>query len=244
MSREIAIERLRPHPLNANVMPEALLGKLRRHIARTGRYEPLVVRPLRRGADGPDYQVLNGHHRLEALKALGHSAVLCEVWDVDDREALVLLATLNRLEGRDDPSRRAALVSRLAGAEGEAALQKLARLLPENRSALQKALALAREPLPMPVLPEASPAVPRPMTFFLDGGQHDVVNRALKIAGRTVSGNDATDGGTEGEIGREARRRHAPRGRARARALVALARHYLSAAGTGVQHSVAAPRGE
>ncbi len=51
--RWIPLDRLEPHPENANRMPPRLLEKLKAHIARTGRYEPLVVRPLPRAAPEP-----------------------------------------------------------------------------------------------------------------------------------------------------------------------------------------------
>ena len=38
----------------------------------------------------------------EALRRLGRASARCEVWAVDDDEAMLLLATLNRLQGRDD----------------------------------------------------------------------------------------------------------------------------------------------
>jgi hypothetical protein len=44
-TRMVALDDLVPHPLNANVMPDAMLGKLRAHIKRTGRYPHLIVRP-------------------------------------------------------------------------------------------------------------------------------------------------------------------------------------------------------
>lgn len=43
--REIALDKLIPHPDNANRMSRAALAKLVRNIERTGCYEPLVVRP-------------------------------------------------------------------------------------------------------------------------------------------------------------------------------------------------------
>ena len=111
--RMVALDDLTPHPLNANVMPEDLRAKLAAHIRRTGRYPFLVVRPH---PDEPGkYQVLDGHHRVEVLRELGFTEARCDVWDVDDREAKLLLATLNRLQGQDLPIRRAELIHELLG---------------------------------------------------------------------------------------------------------------------------------
>ena len=94
--RNVPLDDLVPHPLNSNVMSEDLREKLKAHIKRTRRYPFLVVRPF-----GEKYQVLDGHHRVAILRDLGHTEARCDVWDVDDREAKLLLATLNRLEGQD-----------------------------------------------------------------------------------------------------------------------------------------------
>jgi hypothetical protein len=203
----IPLDALEPHPENSNRMPDHLLAKLQAHLARTGRYEPLVVRPLgagapsressagegtrdltvaarNGGAPGPRYQILNGHHRARALGALGHSHARCDVWEVDDDEARLLLATLNRLEGRDDPSRRAALVARLAEGRPPA---DLARLLPEPADALARLRKLA-EPPPEPADPASAPPLPRAMTFFLSPDQEALVRKALRAAGVQVRG--------------------------------------------------------
>ena len=211
----IPLEALEPHPENANRMPPRLLEKLKGHLQRTGRYEPLVVRPVGgkcgvrnaecgvngQGApgEGPGgdgaaagdlqsteaaprgrFQILNGHHRARALRDLGHTHARCDVWEVDDDEARVLLATLNRLEGRDDPTARASLVAHLA--EGRSAAD-LARLLPEPPDAVERLLHLAAPP-PAPVDPADLAPLPRPMTFFLTEEQHAAVVEALREARR------------------------------------------------------------
>jgi len=168
----IPLDALEPHPENSNRMPLPLLEKLKGHIRRTGLYEPLVVRPLNN--DGR-FQILNGHHRVRALRELGHTHARCDVWEVDDAEARLLLATLNRLEGRDDPSARARLVARLA--EGRSA-EDLARLLPEPPDAVERLLRLAQPP-PAPLAPDTLEPLARPMTFFLTEEQHALVSEAL-----------------------------------------------------------------
>ncbi len=183
----IPLEALQPHPENSNRMPPHLMEKLKAHIERTGLYEPLVVRPMGHDAAGGDlkseisdlrcrYQILNGHHRAEVLRGLGHTRARCDVWEVDDDEARLLLATLNRLEGRDDPSARARLVARLA--KGRTA-EELARLLPEPPDAVERLLRLAQPP-PEPLTPEAMAPIARPMTFFLADEQYALIREALR----------------------------------------------------------------
>jgi ParB-like chromosome segregation protein Spo0J len=173
--RPIALDRLRPHPRNSNVMPGKLLKKLTEHIGRTGRYPPVIVRPL-----GADYQVLDGHHRVQALRALGHCEARCEVWEVDDREALVLLATLNRLEGADDPRKRGALIGAL---RETAALPDLAKLLPEETGRLAALSRLHDAPPPEPLPPDALRDAPVAVTFFMTPDQRRALDRRLNAHG-------------------------------------------------------------
>lgn len=158
MSRRIDGTQLHAHPDNSNVMPERLFDKLVRHIAASGKYPPLVVRPH----DGA-YQMLDGHHWAEALRRLEHERAWCDVWDVDDEQALLLLATLNRLEGVDDPRRRAALLARLSEASNAS---RLAELLPERAERVRKLLKLG-EGLPTPRPPQRERDMPVPVQFFL-----------------------------------------------------------------------------
>lgn len=172
---QIPLSQLRAHPLNSNVMPEELLEKLASHIGRSGRYPPLIVRrsPEESGA----YQVLDGHHRWKALARLGHEAAWCMVWEADDAQASALLATLNRLQGHDDPRKRAELICDLRRRLG-AATSDLARILPENSESIGKLLEVAREPLP-PRPPLDLEQMPTAIHFFLSGQERKEVEAAL-----------------------------------------------------------------
>ena len=99
MIQEIDTSLLLPHPENSNHMDADTMRKLRRHIERTGKYEPLAVRP--HPSEEGKFQVINGHNRLRVLRAIGHRKAACVVWDVNDAQARLYLATLNRLSGED-----------------------------------------------------------------------------------------------------------------------------------------------
>lgn len=132
----VPLDRLHEHPANANVMSAERRETLGRHIAREGRYPPLIVRP-HPDLEG-DYQLLDGHQRCAVLRSLGHRDALCYVWPCDDTTALLLLATFNRLEGEDAPDRRADLLHELRAL---LPLDVLASLLPESADELEAALA-------------------------------------------------------------------------------------------------------
>ena len=178
MLQEINVSALLPHPMNSNRMDDESLAKLSRHIERTGTYEPLTVRP--HPTEQGSFQIINGHHRLRVLRSLGHGTVKCTVWDVDDAQTRLYLATLNRLAGQDVPERRAVLLDSLfEGFE----VDELADLVPESSAELERLLesAAADIDIPMDLALPAEIANPTTVTleFMLDREQADLVNRAL-----------------------------------------------------------------
>jgi ParB-like chromosome segregation protein Spo0J len=187
----VPLDQLRPHPLNANVMPEELREKLKAHIRRTGRYPFLVVRP--HPTEPGCLQVLDGHHRVEILRELGHAEARCDVWNVDDREAKLLLATLNRLEGQDVPLRRAQLIHELLG---EMSLGDLGGLLPETDKQLEELESLLQFPAEdiAAMLAEQAEAeervLPRVLTFVVTPEQEELIDRAVERASDGTAGRD------------------------------------------------------
>ncbi|MCK4414414.1 MAG: ParB-like nuclease domain-containing protein [Candidatus Eisenbacteria sp.] len=189
--RMIPLGDLEAHPLNANIMPADLREKLQAHIRRTGRYPHLIVRPHPEAAG--KYQVLDGHHRLDILKELGHSEARCDVWEVDDREARLLLATLNRLEGSDLPIRRAQLIHELLG---EMSADDLGGLLPETDRQLEELHSLLEFPadevaaLLEEQAEEEERVLPRVMSFVVSGEQEKVIEQAVEMASDGKPGRD------------------------------------------------------
>ena len=172
--RDIALDRLVPHPDNANRMSRANFAKLVRNIERMGRYEPIVVRPC---PNRPGFfQIINGHHRCEALHKLGCATAQAVVWRIDDEQTDILLATLNRLGGRDTLDKKRALLQRL---RTRIPTRKLARLLPQTLGQIERLTA-----------GEASTATVRkkadslaiPIVFFVDEGQQRKIEDALSAA--------------------------------------------------------------
>lgn len=189
--RMVPLDELRPHPLNSNVMSEDLREKLKAHIKRTGRYPFLVVRP--HPEELGKYQVLDGHHRVEILRELGHREARCDVWEVNDREAKLLLATLNRLQGQDVPIRRAELLHELLG---EMSLDDLAGLLPESDKQLEELHALLEFPaeeiaaLLEEQAEEAEKVLPRVMSFVVTPEQEQLIEQAVELASDGTAGRD------------------------------------------------------
>jgi ParB-like chromosome segregation protein Spo0J len=172
-------------------MSDEMREKLKAHIKRTGRYPYLIVRPH---PDQPDkYQVLDGHHRVAVLQELGHVEARCDVWEVDDREANLLLATLNRLEGQDVPIRRAQLVHELLG---DMSLSDLAGLLPETDGQLEELHALLEFPadeiaaLLDEQAEEEEKVLPRVLSFVVTPEQEQLIEQAVELASDGTPGRD------------------------------------------------------
>jgi ParB-like chromosome segregation protein Spo0J len=189
--RMIPLDRLLPHPLNSNVMPPDLQAKLRAHIKRTGRYPYLVVR--QHPDESEQFQVLDGHHRVAILRDLGHVEARCDVWEVNDREAKLLLATLNRLQGQDQPRKRAELIHDLLG---EMSLDDLGGLLPETDKQIEELHALLEFPAEEIALlleeqaEEAEKVLPRVMTFVVTLEQEELIEQAVELASDGTKGRD------------------------------------------------------
>jgi ParB-like chromosome segregation protein Spo0J len=185
----VPLERLYPHPRNANLMSAERLEKLARNITVEGRYPPLIVRPHPE-IDG-SYQILDGHQREAVLADLGHADALCFLWPCDDATALVLLATLNRLEGEDVPARRAELLAELSALLPPEAL---AQLLPEDARAIEETLSLLdldSERLLAELTAAAARSAataPRLVSFAVLPEDEPLIERAIAAAAATLSG--------------------------------------------------------
>lgn len=179
---EIKLNNLWARQDNANIMSDELFQKLVEHIKNSGRYPPLIVRPA--ANDNSAYEILDGHHRKRALESLGCEFAMCLIWDVDDTEALVLLTTLNRLQGQDDILKRSKLVCRLVENFGKS---KLTRILPENMEKLNQLLEI-RLPPPAPAVAPDILEMPQAVTFFLNHKQkQNLTDKLQNYEGATPS---------------------------------------------------------
>ena len=189
--RKVTLDDLVPHPLNANVMEEEFQEKLKAHIKRTARYPFLIVRPHPKELG--KFQVLDGHHRIAVLRDLGHTEARCDVWDVDDREAKLLLGTLNRLVGQDVPIRRAQLMHELLN---DLSLDDLAGLVPESDKQIEDLHALLEFPAEeiAALLDEEAQAeekvLPRVMSFVVSPEQEELIEEAVELASDGTPGRD------------------------------------------------------
>ena len=184
----IVLEKLLGHPANPNRMSKVNFRKLVRNIERSGRYEPIVVRPHPQKENC--FEIINGHHRCRALAKLGYTKADCVVWDIDDEQTEILLATLNRLCGSDEVDKKIALLRRL---NKKMQTTELAKLLPLRKKQLQRLTNLKLPPIPAKT---NSLCFANPMVFFLSDEQKRVVEEALKVSGK--DGKEGTAAGKRG----------------------------------------------
>lgn len=180
---EIELAQLEAHPLNSNVMGAEMVAKLAAHLKRTGRYPPVIVRRVggsEAASGGEKHQILDGHHRVAALRSIGASRARCVVWEVDDEEALLLLATLNRLSGQDDPRKRSKLILALSGRRG-VPVRNLSVQLPERGEQVEALANLSERP--RLVKAREVDDLPVSVHFFLMPEQRDRLEAKLRAMG-------------------------------------------------------------
>lgn len=193
--QSISIDKFVPHPDNPNRMSKANFRKLVRNIKRTGRYEPLIVRPCpqnemkqqshdRKGVVDC-FQIINGHHRWRALAQLGYKTADAIIWDVDDEQADILLATLNRLEGSDVLDKKLALLKRL---NNRMQTGELAKLLPQTKKQIERLSQLTISDCRMTIEKcksqiefRKSKIFANPLVFFVNDKQQQIIEEALSI---------------------------------------------------------------
>jgi len=198
----IALDKLVAHPDNPNRMSKTNFAKLVRNIERTGRYEPLIVRPcpqknchscLRRNP-GDDkktcFQIINGHHRWQALRELGYETAEAIVWDIDDQHADILLATLNRLGGSDVLEKKLALLKRLSQ---RMEARELAKLLPQTAKQIERLASILDARFSIPDEHRASRIKYRALVFFVNDKQQEIIENALSAALTSANSVEASE---------------------------------------------------
>jgi hypothetical protein len=172
--QSIALDKLEFHPDNPNRQSRVNFAKLVRNIERTGRYEPLIVRPCLKKAGS--FQIINGHHRCHALARLGHETADCIVWDINDEETDILLTTLNRLGGSDQLGKKLKLLKRL---NKRLESRELAKFLPQTAKQIERLTHLKKPGAPAMM---NAKCFANPLVFFVNNTQQQQIEKALSLA--------------------------------------------------------------
>ena len=169
--KTVQIDKLKAHPDNPNRMSDKTFAKLVRNIKRTGRYEPIIVRPK-----GDSYEIINGHHRVKALRQLGIKTADIVIWDVNDDEVDILLTTLNRLSGSDELDKKLAILRRL---NEKMRTTQLAKLLPFSSTQIKRLKEFKLPTAPAKIEPDS---FTHPLVFFINKEQKQVIDKAIHEA--------------------------------------------------------------
>ncbi len=172
--QSIALDKLEFHPDNPNKQSKVNFAKLVRNIERTGRYEPLIVRPCVKKAGR--FQIINGHHRCQALVRLGYEKGDCIIWDINDEETDILLTTLNRLGGSDQLGKKLKLLKRL---NKRLESRELAKLLPQTPKQIERLINLKKPSAPAKI---NANYFANPLVFFVNDTQQQQIEKALSLA--------------------------------------------------------------
>lgn len=107
----LAIELLQGNEWNPNKQKDETFNKLVENIEEIGFVEPVMVRPL----DNGDFEIVSGHHRVEAAKIVGMEEVPCIIQaDFDEDMTKFQLVRMNVLRGELDPEKFTKLFNDLA----------------------------------------------------------------------------------------------------------------------------------
>jgi hypothetical protein len=191
--QSIALDKLVAHPENPNRMSKDKFAKLLRNIKRTGHYEPLIVRPcpkkncrscenlITNDSQSKCFQIINGHHRCQALKELGYKTAETVVWDIDDQETDIMLATLNRLAGSDILDKKLALLKRLNHTAFNGRTTELAKLLPQTANQIKRLTKFTISDCKKAIENHKSQPL-NPLVFFLNDKQRVIFEKAMSAA--------------------------------------------------------------
>ena len=176
----ISLRKLVANPDNPNKMSITKFVKLIRNIGKSGIYEPLLVRRCKKNTRY--YELINGYHRCRALFKLGHKNADCVLFDVDDKQTNILMATLNRLGGQDDVGKRIDLLKSLIK---KATPEGLAKILPCTPAQIKKLTELK-----MPTAPAKMKAkyLFNAIVFFVTDEEKKIIEKAISKLAEQVKG--------------------------------------------------------
>jgi len=187
-SQWVKIDRLVPHPENANEMTPEMMAKLRQNIDETGNVPPVIVRSLENSVEYTDLfehdklQILDGEHRWKDRVDAGAKEIEVRIWpNISDEKAKILLLTLNRLQGKDNRAKRNKLIRDLAElVEGDP--DELAAVLPET---IENITAMVNESTQVAVenAKKAAESISQqePLTIFVGPAQGEEIRAAIKL---------------------------------------------------------------
>jgi ParB/RepB/Spo0J family partition protein len=171
--KRIEISKLRENLWNPNKMDDAKFRALVKSISERGFVQPIIVRPVKKGK----FEVLDGAHRLRALRELKKKHADCVVLEESGAAAKMRTLSMNRLRGEFDGLKLADLVGTMGMSHDEIA----AALAFSERELAALGSLLGKIPDPDFEIPEEEGFVL--LDFYLSPDEAKIVERALKSTG-------------------------------------------------------------
>jgi hypothetical protein len=158
------------------------------------------------------------------LRQLGYKRADVIVWDVDDDQADLLLATLNRLAGCDELSRKISLLKKLSKKMNA---RELSKLIPQTPGQIKRLVNLRIPKSPAKIAPDK---FANPLVFFVSDEQTKVIEEALLFArGRSHSFAEHRESSIEHrESSAEHQASSLTRAEAKAETLTLIAQHFIN----------------
>lgn len=125
------------HPLRLPYYNQTHLGSLTHSIKASRLLEPILVQPLEDG----NYQILNGHYRVRAVRRLCHKTILGHIYPCDGRSALIIFCTSNLLTKNLSALEEAMMMQGLIK-EGGLSLSDVGKLWGHSKSWVSRRLKL------------------------------------------------------------------------------------------------------
>lgn len=144
--RDIPVEHIVPNPRNPNRMGTREFDLLVENIEVLGFTDPVLVRPI----EDDKYEVVGGHHRLEAAKYLEYAEVPCTIIldeEFDEEAADFQLVRHNVIKGRMDPEKFIDLYNKHSEKYGDEVLQDMFGFAEESE--FRRLIASTKDSLPI-----------------------------------------------------------------------------------------------
>ena len=186
--QRILIDKILPNTWNPNHIKKDIYNKLKTHIKKAGAVLPVVLRvhPTKRAG----YEIIDGYHRCEIYKELGHTEVDAVVISVSDERAKILTINLNYMRGSAKPMEYAKLIHSL---NEKYTLDALELMLPESKPKLLDKLELLKLPgdmqdeLKAKAAEEGKDAITT-IHFQVTADEKEVIEDALKRSDKKKKG--------------------------------------------------------
>lgn len=197
----VDIDKLDRHPDN-RIPSENSVMQIAESIQKVGQLEAILVRHASEVGEPERYQILGGETRWRACKELGKQQIACRIlYDVDDTDALVVVAEANAAREDLNPIERANLARRLSDPvdQGGCGLsqEQVGKVLKLSRSAVSNCMRLLKLPAKIKKMVQSG-LVPetfvRPLLVVFDSPAAKLVEASLiEVVGRSKDVDSVAD---------------------------------------------------